>query len=57
MLLVDFGRGYLELVRRLRRLAPSLVDSYNGPAELAAKIDAEPRAAPLELHEQARELR
>jgi hypothetical protein len=55
-LLVDLGRGYLELVLRLRRLAPSLVDSYSGRAELAALIDAEPRAAALELHEQAQEL-
>lgn len=55
-MLVDLGRGYLELVLRLRRLAPSLVDSYSGPAELAAPIDAEPRPAALELHEQSQEL-
>jgi hypothetical protein len=54
---VDPGLRYLMLVLRLRKLEPSLVESYVGPAELAARIDSEPAGSPLELREQARELR
>ncbi len=52
---MDVGRRYLELVLRLRRIAPSLVESYAGPAGLAATIDAEPPVSASELGEQTRE--
>ena len=39
---MDLGERYLELVLRLRRLVPELVESYVGPAELAIAVDAEP---------------
>jgi hypothetical protein len=55
-LVVDFGRRYLELVLRFAQFAPSLVDDYTGPAELAALIDSETPSAASELVEQADEL-
>ncbi|MGH2892384.1 MAG: hypothetical protein ACRDPM_03830, partial [Solirubrobacteraceae bacterium] len=54
---MEVGARYLELVLRFRRLAPSLVDSYVGSAELAARVDAELPATASELAEQAAELR
>ena len=57
MLAMDVGARYLELILRFRRLAPSLVDSYVGSAELAARVDAEAPLTESELAEQAAELR
>jgi hypothetical protein len=54
---MDVGARYLELTLRVRRLAPWLVDSYVGPAELAARVDAEPPLTLSELVEQAADLR
>lgn len=54
---MDVGARYLELVLRFRRLAPSLVDSYVGSAELAARVDAEAPLTESELAEQAADLR
>ena len=54
---MDVGARYLALVLRFRRLAPSLVDSYVGSAELAARVDAEVPLAASELAEQAADLR
>jgi hypothetical protein len=54
---MDVGTRYLELVLRFRRLAPSLVDSYVGSAELAARVDAEVVLTAAELAEQATDLR
>jgi hypothetical protein len=54
---MDVGARYLELVLRFRRLAPSLVDSYVGSAELAARVDAEVPVTASELAEQAADLR
>jgi hypothetical protein len=39
---MDIARRYLEIVLRLRRLAPGLVESYVGPREIEARIEAEP---------------
>jgi hypothetical protein len=54
---MDVGARYLELVLRFRRLAPSLVDSYVGSAELAARVDAELPFTESELAERAADLR
>jgi len=53
---VDLGIAYLEIALRLRRLAPWLVESYTGPSELVARIDAEPPLPAGELREQVRAL-
>jgi len=51
------GIAYLEIALRLRKLAPWLVESYTGPSELAARVDAEqPPVGASELREQARAL-
>lgn len=42
---------------RLGRVAPDLIDSYCGPADLAARVDREPPATPAALAEEARALR
>jgi hypothetical protein len=57
MFAVDVGARYLELVLRLRRLAPLLVDSYVGSAELAERVHAELPLAESELAERAADLR
>jgi hypothetical protein len=36
------AEGYLELALRFGRLEPDLLDSYSGPAELRARVEAEP---------------
>jgi hypothetical protein len=54
---VDPGVRYLELVLGLRRIAPSLVEGYVGPQELAERVDAQAPPVPQLLGEQARELR
>jgi hypothetical protein len=54
---VDVGARYLELILQFRRLAPSLVDSYVGSAELAARVDAEAPLTESELAGQAADLR
>jgi hypothetical protein len=54
---MDVGARYLELVLRFRRLAPSLVESYVGSAELASRVDAEAPLTLSELAEQAADLR
>jgi hypothetical protein len=48
---------YLEVVLRLARIAPDLVESYTGPPELAARIDAEPPPEPAALAAEAGALR
>jgi len=53
---VDIGERYLRLVLRLRRLVPELVESYVGPAELAAAVDAEPPPTAIALAEDTHEL-
>jgi len=55
-MVVDFGRRYLEMVVRLRKLAPPLVEDYTGPEELVRLIDAEPPPAASELAQEAHEL-
>lgn len=54
---VDIGERYLELALRFRRLAPSLVDCYAGPPELADAVEAEPPPDEPDVAEQASELR
>lgn len=38
---VDPAIEYLAIVLRLRKIAPELVESYFGPSELSARIEAE----------------
>jgi hypothetical protein len=45
----DIVERYLELGLRLGRHVDGFVDAYYGPAELAARVDAEPLRAPAEL--------
>jgi hypothetical protein len=54
---MDVGARYLELILRFRRLAPALVDSYVGSAELTARVDAEAPLTESELAQQAADLR
>lgn len=54
---MDLGERYLEVVLRFGRLAPGLVESYVGPAELAARIEAEEQVSGPALIEQAADLR
>lgn len=54
---MDLGERYLEVILRFRRLAPELVESYVGPEQLAARIDAEEPVTWQLLVEQAAELR
>ena len=44
---------YLKLGLRLGRHVDGLVDAYNGPAEIAAEVDAEPLADPATLASEA----
>jgi hypothetical protein len=53
---VELGRSYLELVLRFRQLAPTLVEGYTGPPEIAARVESEPQLDPRELASHAREL-
>jgi hypothetical protein len=53
---VDIGSRYLELVLRLRKLAPSLVEGFSGPAQLAQAIDTEPSRSSSELFDQTQEI-
>jgi hypothetical protein len=57
ILAMDVGERYLELTLRVGRLAPWLVESYVGSAELAARVDAESPLTVSELAEQAADLR
>ena len=50
------GESYLDVVLQFRRLAPSLVDSYVGPAELAAQAAARPLPSLAEVGQSARSL-
>lgn len=50
------GERYLELALRFARLRPGLIDSYVGPAELKARIDAEPEPSYEALAEDAAQL-
>jgi|SRR5579884_569571 len=54
---MDLGERYLELALRFRRIAPSLVEAYTGPAELAEAVEAEPMPSEPEVAERAAELR
>ncbi len=47
------ARDYLLLALRLGRLLPGLVDTYFGPAELKALVDAEAPRTPARLREEA----
>ena len=47
---------YLKLGLRLGRHVAGIVDSYSGPAEIAAAVDAEPLRAPAGLAADAEEL-
>lgn len=53
----DAGKRYLELALRLRRLEPDLVESYTGPAWLAARVESEPPPTAGALQEDVAELR
>jgi hypothetical protein len=53
---MDVGERYLEVVLGFRRLSPSLVESYVGPAELAAEIEARPMPSYPQVAQQARDL-
>lgn len=53
----DVGTRYLELALRLRRLEPSLVECYTGPAALADAVESEPTPKPQTLQQSAIELR
>jgi hypothetical protein len=53
---MDPGIAYLEIALRLRKLAPWLVESYTGPGELVARVDAERPVPAGELREQVRAL-
>jgi hypothetical protein len=53
---VDLGTRYLELVLRFSKLAPSLVESFGGTADLLARIDMEPPPSARRLIEQAQEV-
>jgi hypothetical protein len=50
------GEKYLELALRFARLQPDLIDSYVGPPELKARVDAEPPSSYERLAEDAAEL-
>jgi hypothetical protein len=47
------ARDFLLLALRLGRLFPGIVDSYFGPAELAAQVEAEPLRNATKLREEA----
>lgn len=47
---------YLELGLRLGRHVDGLVDAYFGPGDVAARVEAEPLAAPAKLADDARRL-
>jgi hypothetical protein len=51
------GERYLALALRIGRLAPGLVDSYTGPPEIAAAVEAEAARPADELAAEARDLR
>jgi hypothetical protein len=51
------AESYLELGLRLGRHVDGLVDSYSGPAELKAQVDAEAPVAPAQLVQDASALR
>jgi hypothetical protein len=53
----DNGEAYLELALRLGKLEPDLVDSYSGPAELAARVDREKPTPAAALAEQVVDVR
>lgn len=46
---MNVPHAYLELCLRLGRHVDGLVDSYYGPPEIAARVDAEPLREPAEL--------
>ena len=50
------GEPYLEVVLRLAKLAPELVDCWCGPPEIATRVGAEPPPTPATLRAQIREL-
>jgi hypothetical protein len=47
------ARDYLLLALRLGKLLPGIVDSYFGPADLRAQVDAEPPRTASKLREEA----
>ena len=50
---MDLGERYLELALRFGRLAPSMVESYVGPAEIAERVDGEPAPDREDVAQQA----
>ena len=50
------ARDYLLLALRLDKLLPGLVDSYFGPADLKAQVDAEPAYTSTKLRDDASRL-
>lgn len=50
---MEVGERYLEVVLQFRRLAPSLVESYVGPDELVAEVDARPMPSYTEVAQRA----
>ena len=53
---VRLGRDYLEIVLRLRKLVPGWVESYVGPPELLAAVDADQEFSAAELCERVDDL-
>jgi len=53
---MDVVDRYLELGLRLGKHVDGLVDAYFGPGDIAARIEAEPVAAPVKLADDARRL-
>ena len=47
--MVSVGHAYLDIALRLRRLVPDWVDSYAGPPELAAAVEAQATDSVREL--------
>lgn len=50
---MEVGERYLQVALQFRRLAPSLVESYVGPAELAADVDARPMPSYAQVAQEA----
>ena len=50
------GEPYLEVVLRLAKLAPELVDCWCGPPEIATRVGAEPPPTPATLRAQIHQL-
>jgi hypothetical protein len=49
MTVADLGLAYLELVLRLGKLSPWMIDGHAGPAAPASRVQAETTAEPARL--------